>query len=210
MKESISLARLFTALMATAVLALTAGTATAQAGGARKPNILVIWGDDIGQCNVSACNMGMMGCKTPNIDRIGREGAVFTDRYGQQSCTAGRDALVTGQSPIPTGLTKVGLPGTPEGMKKEEPENPDYPKGEAFRKQFGPRGVIHSFADGRIDAIGYQRWYLERMFAIAPAGAYVGRWLQRFREFPPRQKPGRFNLDRVMEAVMQGGGASGR
>ena len=86
-----------------------------------KPNILVIWGDDIGQFNVSAYNMGMMGYKTPNIDRIGKEGAVFTDWYCQQSCTAGRAAFITGQSPIRTGLTKVGLPGAPEGMKKEDP-----------------------------------------------------------------------------------------
>jgi arylsulfatase A-like enzyme len=82
---------------------------------AKKPNILIIWGDDIGQFNVGAYNMGMMGYKTPNIDRIGKEGAVFTDWYGQQSCTAGRAAFITGQSPIRTGLTKVGLPGTPEG-----------------------------------------------------------------------------------------------
>ena len=75
-----------------------------------KPNILVIWGDDIGQFNVSAYNMGMMGYKTPNIDRIAAEGAVFTDWYGQQSCTAGRAAFITGQSPMRTGLTKVGPP----------------------------------------------------------------------------------------------------
>jgi arylsulfatase len=86
-----------------------------------KPNILVIWGDDIGQFNVSAYNMGMMGYKTPNIDQIAKEGAIFTDWYGQQSCTAGRAAFITGQSPIRTGLTKVGLPGAPEGMKKEDP-----------------------------------------------------------------------------------------
>src|SRR3990170_327584 len=162
-----------------------------------KPNILVIWGDDIGQFNVSAYNQGVMGYKTPNIDRIAKEGALFTDWYGQQSCTAGRAAFITGQSPIRTGLTKVGLPGAPEGMKKEdptiatllkahgyvtgqfgknhlgdrdemlptfhgfdeffgnlyhlnaeeEPENPDYPKEPEFKKHFGPRGVIHSFAD---------------------------------------------------------------
>ncbi|MBX3643580.1 MAG: arylsulfatase [Rubrivivax sp.] len=180
---------------------LLAGPAWAQGA---KPNILVIWGDDIGQFNISAYNMGMMGYKTPNIDSIGKEGAVFTDWYGQQSCTAGRAAFVTGQSPIRTGLTKVGLPGAPEGMKKEdptiatllraqgymtgqfgknhlgdrdemlptnhgfdeffgnlyhlnaeeEPEYADYPKNPEFRKKFGPRGVIHSFADGRITDTG--------------------------------------------------------
>src|SRR5512139_1084940 len=87
----------------------------------KKPNILVIWGDDIGQFNISAYNQVMMGYKTPNIDRIAKEGALFTDWYGQQSCTAGRAAFITGQSPIRTGLTKVGLPGAPEGMKKEDP-----------------------------------------------------------------------------------------
>src|SRR5687768_13151218 len=86
-----------------------------------KPNILVIWGDDIGQFNVSAYNQGVMGYRTPNIDSIAREGALFTDWYGQQSCTAGRAAFITGQSPIRTGLTKVGLPGAPEGMRKEDP-----------------------------------------------------------------------------------------
>ncbi len=171
---------------------------------ADKPNILVIWGDDIGQFNVSAYNMGMMGYRTPNIDRIAREGAIFTDWYGQQSCTAGRAAFITGQSPIRTGLTKVGLPGAPEGMKKEdptlagllkphgymtgqfgknhlgdrdemlptahgfdefygnlyhlnaeeEPEHPDYPKGAEFKKKFGPRGVINSSADGKIEDTG--------------------------------------------------------
>jgi arylsulfatase A-like enzyme len=72
-----------------------------------KPNILIIWGDDIGQFNISAYNMGMMGYKTPNIDSIAKQGALFTDWYGQQSCTAGRAAFITGQSPIRTGLTKV-------------------------------------------------------------------------------------------------------
>jgi len=86
-----------------------------------KPNILVIFGDDIGWSNVSAYNMGMMGYRTPNIDRIAREGAIFTDAYGENSCTAGRSAFITGQSPLRTGLSKVGLPGAPEGMRAEDP-----------------------------------------------------------------------------------------
>jgi arylsulfatase A-like enzyme len=189
----------FILLLLLAVLALVAGPASAQ-----KPNILIIWGDDIGGFNISAYNMGMMGYKTPNIDRIAKEGALFTDWYGQQSCTAGRAAFITGQSPIRTGLTKVGLPGALEGMKKEdptiavmlkaqgymtgqfgknhlgdrdemlptnhgfdeffgnlyhlnaeeEPENVDYPKDPAFKKKFGPRGVIHSFAGGKITDTG--------------------------------------------------------
>jgi arylsulfatase A-like enzyme len=170
----------------------------------KKPNILIIWGDDIGWFNPSCYNRGMMGYKTPNIDRIASEGALFTDWYGQQSCTAGRAAFITGQSPFRTGLLKVGLPGAKEGLQKEdptiaellkpqgyvtaqfgknhlgdldemlpsnhgfdeffgnlyhlnaeeEPENPDYPKDPAFKKKFGPRGVIHSFAGGTIEDTG--------------------------------------------------------
>ena len=162
----------------------------------KKPNILILWGDDIGWYNASCYNHGVMGYKTPNIDRIAREGGLFTDWYGQQSCTAGRAAFMTGQSPIRTGLTKVGLPGSPLGLQKqdvtlaellkphgyatgqfgknhlgdrneflptvhgfdeffgnlyhlnaeEEPENPDYPKNPEFKKKFGPRGVLHSWA----------------------------------------------------------------
>ena len=169
-----------------------------------KPNIVVIWGDDIGWFNISAYNMGMMGYQTPNIDRLAREGAVFTDWYGQQSCTAGRAAFLTGQSPIRTGLLKVGLPGAKEGIMEadptvasllkaygyqtaqygknhlgdrdehlptnhgfdefmgnlyhlnaeEEPENPDYPKNPEFKEKFGPRGVIKSTADGKIEDTG--------------------------------------------------------
>jgi len=105
----------------TAGAALFSVIAPAQAADKKQPNILILWGDDIGAFNISAYNMGMMGYKTPNIDRIGKEGALFTDWYGQQSCTAGRAAFITGQSPIRTGLTKVGLPGAPEGLTKLDP-----------------------------------------------------------------------------------------
>src|SRR5215470_17704825 len=94
---------------------------TVAAAQPKKPNILVIMGDDIGWFNPSIYNRGMMGYRTPNIDRIGEEGAMFTDWYGQQSCTAGRAAFVTGQSPIRTGLTKVGLPGADIGLRPEDP-----------------------------------------------------------------------------------------
>jgi hypothetical protein len=87
-----------------------------EAASKKKPNILVIWGDDIGWFNISAYNDGMMGYKTPNIDRIANEGVRFTDAYGQNSCTAGRAAFITGQSPFRTGLLKVGLPGAKEGL----------------------------------------------------------------------------------------------
>jgi arylsulfatase len=86
----------------------------------RKPNILMIMADDIGWFNVSAYNLGVMGYRTPNIDRIAKEGALFTDWYGEQSCTAGRAAFITGQSPIRTGLTKVGLPGADIGLRAED------------------------------------------------------------------------------------------
>jgi arylsulfatase len=172
-----------------------------------KPNIVIIWGDDIGQSNISTYTKGMMGYRTPNIDRIANEGITFTDYYAEQSCTAGRSAFITGQSVFRTGLSKVGLPGADVGLRKEdptiaellkaqgyatgqfgknhlgdkdeflptnhgfdefygnlyhlnaeeEPEQPDYPKDSEFpdfRKKFGPRGVIHSFADGRIEDTG--------------------------------------------------------
>jgi arylsulfatase len=112
-------------LIAAALESATGGSARAQeqsmmeAGG--KPNILMIMADDIGWLNVSAYNLGMMGYRTPNIDRIAEEGALFTDWYGEQSCTAGRAAFVTGQSPIRTGLTKVGLPGADIGLRAEDP-----------------------------------------------------------------------------------------
>ena len=185
-----------------ALLALLFGASSALAQD--KPNIVVIWGDDIGWYNISAYNLGVMGYETPNIDRIANEGALFTDWYGQQSCTAGRAAFLTGQSPIRTGLLKVGLPGAKEGLMEadptvagllkaygymtaqygknhlgdldehlptnhgfdeflgnlyhlnaeEEPENPDYPKNPEFKKKFGPRGVIKSTADGKIEDTG--------------------------------------------------------
>ena len=190
-----------TALMVLVLgLMLTAGVAHAQ----DQPNILVIWGDDIGQSNISAYTMGMMGYRTPNIDRIADEGMIFTDYYGEQSCTAGRSSFIMGQSVFRTGLSKVGLPGAAGGMQvedptiagllknhgyatgqfgknhlgdrddmlptnhgfdefygnlyhlnaEEEPENEDYPKDPEFLKKFGPRGVIHSYADGRIEDTG--------------------------------------------------------
>src|SRR5208282_3917826 len=168
----------------------------------KKPNIVVIWGDDVGQSNISAYTNGLMGYRTPNIDSIATQGVIFTDYYGEQSCTAGRSSFITGQAGLRTGLTKVGLPGADLGLQKEdptiaellkaqgyatgqfgknhlgdkdeflptahgfdefygnlyhlnaeeEPELPDYPKPDDpefpnFRKNFGPRGVIHSFAN---------------------------------------------------------------
>jgi arylsulfatase len=169
-----------------------------------KPNILVIWGDDIGWSNISAYNHGMMGYETPNIDRIAEEGAMFTDFYAQQSCTARRASFILGQHPFRTGLLSIGMPGSTHGIPdwaptiadllkpqgytsgqfgknhlgdrdkhlptehgfdeffgnlyhlnaEEEPETYYYPKDPAFRKEFGPRGVIHSYADGRIQDTG--------------------------------------------------------
>jgi len=105
---------------------------------AKKPNILFIMGDDIGWFNISAYNLGIMGYRTPNIDRIAKEGALFTDWYGQQSCTAGRAAFITGQSPIRTGLTKVGLPGADIGLRAEDPSVADVMKSLGYATgQFG-------------------------------------------------------------------------
>ena len=87
----------------------------------QQPNILILWGDDIGWWNISYNNRGQMGYRTPNIDRIANEGVAFTDYYGQQSCTAGRAAFITGQNPIRTGLTKVGVPGADVGLQAEDP-----------------------------------------------------------------------------------------
>ncbi len=187
----------FFAVLGLVIAALVAGPAFAED---KKPNILVIWGDDIGQSNISAYTRGMVGYKTPNIDRIANEGMMFTDYYGEQSCTAGRSSFITGQSVFRTGLSKVGLPGADLGMRvedptiaglikehgyvtgqfgknhlgdkdehlptnhgfdeflgnlyhlnaEEEPELPDYPKSEEFRKKYGPRGVIKSAAGGEI------------------------------------------------------------
>ena len=172
-----------------------------------QPNILVIWGDDIGISNLSCYSDGLMGYRTPNIDRIADEGVRFTDYYGEQSCTAGRAAFICGQNPYRTGLTKVGMPGANLGIRdgdptiatalkslgyatgqfgknhlgdrdeflptnhgfdeffgnlyhlnaEEEPEQFDYPSEVEFpnfRERFGPRGVIHSWADGRIEDTG--------------------------------------------------------
>jgi arylsulfatase A-like enzyme len=176
-----------------------------------KPNILVIWGDDIGISNLSCYSHGLMGYETPNIDRLAKEGMMFTDSYGEQSCTAGRSSFITGQSVYRTGLSKVGAPAAPVGLQpetvtiadllknhgyatgqfgknhlgdmnkylptvhgfdefygnlyhldaEEEPEFYDYPPEKDFpnfRKTFGPRGVIHSFATDKDDPTDQERW----------------------------------------------------
>ncbi len=178
--------------------------ASGAAAAADQPNILAIWGDDIGVFNISAYNNGMMGYETPNIDRIANEGALFTDHYGQQSCTAGRAAFLTGQEPFRTGLLTIGMPGSDHGIPdwaptvadllkeqgymtaqfgknhmgdqdkhlptnhgfdeffgnlyhlnaEEEPETYYYPKDAEFRQKYGPRGVIKSTADGKIEDTG--------------------------------------------------------
>ena len=171
---------------------------------ADKPNILMIWGDDIGITNISKYSHGIMGYKTPNIDSIAKGGIMFTDYYGEQSCTAGRSAFITGQHPVRTGLTKVGVPGADTGLNEkdptlaemlkplgyatgqfgknhlgdldkflptnhgfdeffgnlyhmnaeEAPEDSDFPKDPEYARKYGPRGVIHSYADGRIEDSG--------------------------------------------------------
>ena len=114
-----------------------AARARAQAP-ASKPNILVIWGDDIGIHNISAYNLGMMGYQTPNIDRIAKEGALFTDAYAQQSCTAGRASFILGQHPFRTGLLTIGMPGSPQGIPDWAPTIADLLKAQGYATgQFG-------------------------------------------------------------------------
>ena len=133
---------------------LAAFSAHAQ-GTAQKPNIVIIWGDDIGQSNVSAYSRGLMGYQTPNIDRIASEGMMFTDIYAEQSCTAGRASFITGQSGLRTGLTKVGLPGAPLGLRKEDPTIAEllkvqgYATGQFGKNHLGDRNeflpTVHGF-----------------------------------------------------------------
>jgi len=131
----------YSRLAAAALLLL--GSAAALA--ADKPNILVIWGDDVGQSNISAYSKGLMGYQTPNIDRIAREGVLFTDYYGEQSCTAGPSSFVMGQSVFRTGLSKVGLPGAKEGMMVEDPtiavllKDQGYATGQFGKNHLGDR-----------------------------------------------------------------------
>jgi arylsulfatase A-like enzyme len=178
---------------------------SAASAGGKKPNILVIFGDDIGQTNISAYSFGVMGYRTPNIDRLAKEGMMFTDYYAENSCTAGRSTFITGQSCKRTGLSKVGVPGATVGLQdrdvtiaqalkplgyatgqfgknhlgdrneylptnhgfdeffgnlyhlnaEEEPERPYWPKDDpVFLKAYNPRGVLHSFADGRVEDTG--------------------------------------------------------
>ncbi len=146
-------------LMALAVVPLQsmaqATPAEATSADAQKPNILIIWGDDIGYWNVSHNNRGMMGYQTPNIDRIANEGLSFTDYYGEQSCTAGRAAFITGQIPVRTGLTKVGMPGAIQGLQKEDPTIAEllkplgYVTGQFGKNHLGDRNeffpTVHGF-----------------------------------------------------------------
>jgi arylsulfatase A-like enzyme len=197
--SKLSLSRAIAGLLALSFFLLNAG-----AGAADKPNILVIWGDDVGVHNISKYNHGIMGYQTPNIDRIAKEGGMFTDSYAQQSCTAGRASFILGQHPFRTGLLAIGMPGSDHGIPdfaptmadllkeegyvtgqfgknhlgdqdkhlptahgfdeffgnlyhlnaEEEPETYYYPKDPEFHKKFAPRGVIHSYADGRIEDTG--------------------------------------------------------
>ena len=120
-----------------------------------KPNIVIIWGDDIGQSNISAYSHGVMGYQTPNIDRVAKEGMMFTDYYAEQSCTAGRASFITGQSGLRTGLTKVGLPGAALGLQKEDPTIAEllkplgYATGQFGKNHLGDRNeflpTVHGF-----------------------------------------------------------------
>ena len=132
-------------LMACCTILVSLGAPLQAQAANKKPNILVIWGDDIGITNISAYSHGMMGYKTPNIDRIAKEGALLTDYYGEQSCTAGRASFITGQIPFRTGLTKVGLPGAKQGLSFEDPtiaellKNHGYVSGQFGKNHLGDR-----------------------------------------------------------------------
>ena len=215
---------------------ILAATLAAATQAAEKPNILVIWGDDIGITNVSAYSDGIMGYETPNIDRIAEEGMRFLDYYADQSCTAGRSSFITGQSPLRTGLSKVGLPGADLGIQdrditlaevlrdqgyatgqfgknhlgdrdeflptahgfdeffgnlyhlnaEEEPEDEDYPQDPRFREQFGPRGVIRSYADGRVEDTGpltRKRMETADEEFVAAARDFIGRQVKADKPF---------------------------
>jgi len=147
--------RLLAVLAAIITVGLVAGTADIASAQQKKPNILVIWGDDIGQSNISAYSMGVMGYRTPNIDRVAREGMMFTDYYAEQSCTAGRASFLTGQHGLRTGLTKVGLPGSTLGLQKEDPTFAEllkplgYATGQFGKNHLGDRNeflpTVHGF-----------------------------------------------------------------
>ena len=132
-----------------------AQTPTAPAAAQPKPNIVIIWGDDIGQSDISAYSHGLMGFKMPNIDRLAKEGVMFTDYYAEQSCTAGRSSFITGQSGLRTGLTKVGLPGATLGLQKEDPTIAEllkplgYATGQFGKNHLGDRNeflrLVHGF-----------------------------------------------------------------
>jgi len=228
--------RLRTFMLASVTTLLTSFALVGAAVAADAPNILILWGDDIGITNISAYSDGIMGYQTPNIDRIAKEGMRFTDYYGDQSCTAGRSTFITGQAGLRTGLTKVGLPGADLGLQdrdvtiaevlkakgyatgqfgknhlgdkdeylptahgfdeffgnlyhlnaEEEPEDIDYPKDPAFRKRFGPRGVIHSYADGKIEDTGpltRKRMETSDEEFVAAAKDFVGRAVKQKKPF---------------------------
>src|SRR5215470_14521630 len=127
--------RLVVGSLIAALIAIAPSQAQAQG---KKPNILVIWGDDIGVHNISAYSHGVMGYRTPNIDRIAKEGALFTDAYGEQSCTAGRAAFILGQHLFRTGLLTIGMPGSPHGIPDWTPTIADLVKEQGYTTgQFG-------------------------------------------------------------------------
>ena len=235
-----------------------------------RPNIVVIFGDDVGQSNISYWTRGLMGYRTPNIDRIHNEGMAFTDYYAEQSCTAGRSTFITGQCTLRTGLSKVGLPGAAAGMQaedptiatilkgmgyataqfgknhlgdrdehlptahgfdeffgnlyhlnaEEEPENVDYPRDPEFRRRYGPRGVIRSYADGRIENTGpltRQRMetvddeflaagldFMDRQHAAnKPMFVWLNSTRMHFRTHVPQSFQGRSGLNYYADGMLQ-------
>jgi arylsulfatase len=175
---------------------------------AKKPNILILWGDDVGWWNISYNSRGQMGYRTPNIDRVGNEGVAFTDYYAQQSCTAGRAAFITGQNPVRTGLTKVGMPGADVGLQTEDPTIAEllkllgYATGQFGKNHLGDKDeflpTMHGFDEflGNLYHLNAEEEPEDPDYPKNPE----------FKKFGPRgvlrQKPAAFNLDEIMQKLV--------
>ncbi len=206
----------------TILLLLLAGTARAQ----QRPNILVIFGDDIGQANISRYTHGVVGYMTPNIDRIGAEGMTFTDYYAENSCTAGRSSFITGQSPMRTGLTKVGAPGAPVGLQARDItiaqalKSAGYATGQFGKNHLGDRDEYlptnHGFDEffgnlyhlrmdpyerADITSDQYNDWLVHNDYLLILGVMASEEFIETFKEYPPSQAPASFTVN--PEAILE-------
>ena len=198
---------------------------------AAPPNILVIFGDDVGQTNVSAYTQGLVGYRTPNIDRIAHEGMLFTDYYAENSCTAGRSTFITGQTAWRTGMSKVGIPGAPVGIQDRDvtiaqalkplgyatgqfgknhlgDQDRFLPTRHGFDEFFG--NLYHLNAEEEPErpywpkdnpGSGYDQWRTENAYLAAEAVIRAAKFLQTFVDYPPSQPPASFSIDQIVEDV---------